>query len=164
MSLLFRPNESVKSIALLHDGALSWFKKKEKAVIPTYIITEDTGTCSVSREGACMFGGCMDIKEQWGEWKTLGNFQESVIQQNSLQAPERRLYQKRTWKANTQLKFPPYLNSSLCPMPRFLLMGCVLGSPYRIFSYRTLSSKYNEKFQSGSNLGFFCYACQKCKR
>ena len=38
--LLFRPKESVKSTALIHDEDLSWLKKKEKAVILAWVITK----------------------------------------------------------------------------------------------------------------------------
>lgn len=141
--LLFRPNESVKSIALLHDGALSWFKKKEKAIILTYTISEDTGTWSVSREGACMFGGC--IKERWGEWKTLRNFQESVIQQNSLQAPERRLYQKISERQTHNSSFPHILTLACAQCPCFSPWVASLGvptglSPIELWAPNTMKS------------------------
>lgn len=131
--VLFRPNVSVKSIALLHDGDGSWFKKGEEAVTLTHTITEDMGRYSVSREWACTFRGCTDIQDQWRQWKK-GEFPR--IQQDSLQAPCRRPQQKEPRRQANNSCFPHILSlactQSPCFSPWVVPLGVPIGFKFQI--------------------------------
>lgn len=158
-----------QNLTLICGEDFSWFKKKGKAIILAYTITEDIKK-KVSQQQSGMYV-CRLYRhhEQWERGKRLEDLQASaVIQQDSFQT-SKRFPSKRTWKANKQFKFSPHLNSSCVlshhsptpttPIPRL--------SPWKLlwmFSYETFSSKQNRKqsvrLQSCSNQRWFSFSSE----
>lgn len=118
--LLFRPSESAKSIDLLHDGDLSWFKKKEKAFILTSTITEDRGRGCVGVGGHAGLEVVQTLGNNGESRRNLGiskNLWSSRMHYKHQAGP----YQKESGRQTIQVSQPP--GPSLCPTPMLLTMG-----------------------------------------